>query len=347
MQIDYQRIRKILIIQLRAIGDVVVTTPVLPLLRKYFPAAEIHFLTGPEAAGLLEGLSELNRVRVYPYPASSVLGMLRFIRQLRVHRYDLVIDYQVTPGTALLTRLSGASLRLGWKRRHRNWAFNLKSEANKNKEYVAIQKCRALETIGIREISQETRVFISAGDQNTVREYFRKAGVDTGKLLVNMTPKGKRQARQWFPRKIARLTDMLVEKYQAEVFYNWAPGEKEYVEQTASLVQTKVHILPGWTLKRFAAFLSLIDLHFSYSNGPLHIAKAVGTPTLGLFAADQPELWNPLNNPRHPYIVSTVPCRFCNLQECSLMLCMEEIEPEHVLEKIERIPALREKLNRS
>jgi ADP-heptose:LPS heptosyltransferase len=94
----------------------------------------------------------------------------------------------------------------------------------------------------------------------------------------------------------------------------------------------------------FTAFLSKVDLHFSYDNGPKHLAIAVGTATLSLFATDPPYLWNPIDDPNHPYILADVPCKFCRLTKCPLMICMKQIEPETILTKIEGIEAIREKL---
>ncbi len=345
MAIDLTSVKKILLIQLRAIGDVVQTTAVLPPLQRTFPQAKIHFLTGTGVNELLEGLPILEKVLVYPYHPREVLGVIKFLPVLRRERYDLVVDFQGTPGTALLSYFSGATLRLGWEIRHRRWAYTHRSAANRRREYVAVQKCRMLATLGIREINTRLQVAVTPAALETVDRYFREERIDPHRLLVNITPKGKRQARQWFPEKIARLTDLLVTKHRAQVFYNWAPGERDYAEAVARQVKTEVRVLPGWPLKTFAAFLSRVDLHFSYDNGPKHIAMAVGTPTLSLFATDPPELWNPLADPNHPFLEADVPCIHCGLRECDLLICMKAIGPEDVLRKIERIPALQEKLS--
>ena len=344
MKIKKEQIRKILIIQLRAIGDVVQTTAALPVLYKNFPQAKIHFLTTPGIDEILRGLPELEKVLVYPYSPNNILGIFRFFPQICRQKYDLVIDYQGTPGTAYLTKLSGAKYRLGWKLKRRQWAYNYHSSANRNLEYVAIQKCRALQEIGIHEINRQTKITISESDIRFVKEYYKELKIDSNRLLVNITPKGKRQARQWFPEKIAKLADLLIEKHQAIIFYNWASGEKEYADTTAKLSRNPVTVLPGWSLPQFAAFLSRVDLHFSYDNGPKHLAIAAATPTLSLFATDPPALWNPLNDANHPYLLAQVPCKFCGLRECDSMICMKQIEPEDVLKAIEKIPAIQAKL---
>ncbi len=344
MQIKTSHIRKILIIQLRAIGDVVLTTAVLPVLRNHFPHAEIHFLTGYGVDKLIRGLEYLDEVFVYDRSQKNIVGIFKYINKIRRKDYDLVIDYQGTPGTAYLTKFSGATYRLGWEIKRRLWAYNLYSDAHRNEDYVAVQKCQALSELGIRETQSETFVNISESNIKTVHNYFTELSINRSRLLVNITPKGKRQTRQWYPEKIAALADLLIEKHETKVFYNWAPGELDYVKNVATLSRNKVHILPGWPLEIFAAYLSQVDLHFSYDNGPKHIAIATGTPTLCLFATDSPVLWNPLNDQNHPYLLADVPCRFCGLRQCDLMICMKQIEPEDVMNKIESMPAIEHKL---
>ncbi len=342
--INREKVKKILIIQLRAIGDVVLTTAAVHVLKQHFPEAEIHFLTAPGLDSLLKGLPELEKVLVYPYSSKNLMGVFRMLPQIRSEKYDVVIDYQGTPGTAYLTRLSGATYRLGWKLSRRQWAYNLLSNANQNREYVVIQKCQALRQIGVHAETTRIRITFTRQDMERVQSYFNSLKIDQKRLLVNITPKGKRQARTWPAEKIARLADLLIENHHAIVFFNSSPEELEYAQRTANLAKNHIEILPMWPLSTFAAYLSQIDLHFSYDNGPKHMAIAVGTPTVCLFATDPPELWNPLNDPNHRFIVADVPCRFCGLRNCNLMICMEQIEPETVLSEIEKVPAIKAKL---
>jgi ADP-heptose:LPS heptosyltransferase len=341
------QIKKILVIQLRAIGDVVLSTAALSLLRSFFENSEIHFLCSPPSDSLLNGLSSVDQVLLYPFSPRNLLGAFKVLPEIKHRAYDLVIDYQGTPGTAFLTRFSGAKFRLGWKIPGRQWAYNLHSLANQKQEYVAIQKCRMLKELGINHISSKTEISLNKNDLMIVESYLNSLDIKSHQLLINITPKGKRQARSWFPEKIARLADLLIEKHQAVVFYSYAPGEKQYIEQIKKMNRFEVHMLPDWKLSTFAAFLSRVNLHFSYDNGPKHIAIALGIPTVSLFATDPPVLWNPMDNPNHISILADVPCKFCGLRECHLMICMKKIEPEVVLAEIENLPEIQKKLNKS
>jgi heptosyltransferase-2 len=177
-----------------------------------------------------------------------------------------------------------------------------------------------------------------------VDEYLRGQEIDHHRLLINMTPVGQVQTREWELEKYIKLADLLIEKYAATVFFSGGSNDIPKLNDLVKKSKHKIRVLPVWPLQNFSAYLSRVDLHFSYDNGPKHLAIAVGTPTLSLFATDPPFLWNPLDNPNHPYILADVPCNLCRLTQCSLMICMKKISPQEVLRKIEKIPALQEKL---
>ena len=336
-------IAKILVIQIRAIGDVVLTTPVFSVLGKNFPRAAIHFLTGNDTASIVQGLPEVQQVLTWP---SSFWKYPVFYFRMITARYQLVIDYQCTPGSAFITWLTRAGHRIGWKMKRRQWAYNLRSTANASQEYVSIQKCRALGLVGIHDLNTRLRIHWSEADQRAVQEYFDKSGIDRNRILINITPIGKRSARQWLPEKMIDLSDLLAEKYRAIVFYNWGPGDLAEVKKMAAACRRPPLILPPWTLSVFSAFLAQVDLHLSYDNGPKHLALAAETATLSLFATDAPVLWNPIDDPEHPFILADVPCRLCRLKQCPVMICMKRIEPEDILRLIERIPSLQKKLGK-
>ena len=338
---ENNEIKKILVIQLRAIGDVILTTPVLTVLKNNFPQAEIYFLTTTGIHLLVEDLKVIDKVITYPKINFNLFKYLAFLKDIFNSSFDLAIDYQGTPGSAIITKISRAKYRLGWKMKRRQWAYNLFSEANRKNEYVPIQKCQALQEIGINQVETQTELSISESNKLFINNYFKEQKINQEKLLVNISPIGKRPARQWEPAKFARLVDLLREKYSATVFYSWAPGEKNDVLKIADLSRNKPVILPLWSLTRFSAFLSKVDLHISYDNGAKHMAIAVGTPTISLFATDFPYLWNPKNDENHPFVLAEVPCVFCRLRECPLMICMKKIEPEDIIKLIDNISFLR------
>ncbi len=142
-------VHKVLIIQLRAIGDVLLTTPLVRTLKQSFPKAEIHFLTNPEPAPCLEGNPHLQRVHVYPYRAQNITGILKFGWSLRRMKFDIVIDVLGTPGTALLTFLSRAGSRIGFDLPQRRYAYNAVIPRSSGETYSPLARMALLDPLGI------------------------------------------------------------------------------------------------------------------------------------------------------------------------------------------------------
>ncbi|HJT25404.1 MAG TPA: glycosyltransferase family 9 protein, partial [bacterium] len=129
--------KRILLIRLKGIGDVILSTPLVRALRKAFPQAEIHFLTRSLCAPILKHNPYVDRVLVHPEKSASSWELLRFLQSLRSARYDWVLDLAAEPRSAWLTLATGASLRAGYAFRIRKWAFNFVIPKNTVRKYQA------------------------------------------------------------------------------------------------------------------------------------------------------------------------------------------------------------------
>src|SRR5689334_10445280 len=119
---DRAAVRRILVVKLRAIGDVLLATGVIPNLRKAFPRAEIDFLTEKPAREVVEGNPDLHEVIVFDPAAQSGAGLILAVRR---RKYDLVIDLFGNPRSAIVTRLSRAQFRVGYRFGWRRRCYNI------------------------------------------------------------------------------------------------------------------------------------------------------------------------------------------------------------------------------
>ncbi len=323
-------ITRILVIQIRAIGDVVLTTPVLPVLKRHFPEARIDFLTGKGIGSILRGLPEVHEVlEITPY--AGIAEVWEMIREVRSRNYDLVIDYQGTNTPALIAYFSRAPYRLGWQRVRRRWAYTIYGQPESEMVYVPLQKCQLLRAIGITEENWHPQIAFSLPAHQKAAEFLKSHHSGNGPV-INVTVVGKRQARQWFPDRWARTIDLLQEELNATVFVNATPKELPDVENVTALCRKTPYILPMWNLETFAAYLAQVDLHLSYDNGVKHLAVALDVPTISFYGSARPEHWHPPGQPLHRAIYPDVPCRGCGRIFCGSMVCMETITPETVVQ---------------
>jgi ADP-heptose:LPS heptosyltransferase len=120
--IDRSLVQRILLIKLRGIGDVLLSTVVAGNLRRAFPEARIDFLTKPSAVDVVQGNPHIDRIVVYD---RAMMSGAALIQRVRSDAYDLVIDLFGNPRTALVTRLSRARYRVGYRCRGRTFAYNI------------------------------------------------------------------------------------------------------------------------------------------------------------------------------------------------------------------------------
>ena len=146
-QIIKEKIKKILIIKLRGIGDVVLSTIVIENLRKDFPNAQIDYLVEAPSEPGISGLKEINQVLIFD--RKDFWKKVSLIQQIKKIRYDLVLDFFTNPSTALVTFFSGAKFRVGFPYRGRKYAYNLLGPAERGKYHSALLHLETLKLIGL------------------------------------------------------------------------------------------------------------------------------------------------------------------------------------------------------
>jgi len=121
-QQERSKIKKILAIKPRAIGDVLLSTPILPNLRREFPDAQIDFLVEKFAAPILKGNPFINNIVSFDAKSQSSASI---ILQVRREKYDLIMDLFANPRTAIISMFSGAKFRVGYPFKWRRYAYNI------------------------------------------------------------------------------------------------------------------------------------------------------------------------------------------------------------------------------
>lgn len=332
--------RRILVIMLRRIGDVVLSTPAARALRRAFPAASIDFLAEPPAHEILEGLPFLDRVLVYGEggrPASSLAAHARWALRLRRERYDWVVDLMGNPRSATLAALSGAAVRAGPGHVAHRWAYNRRMARSPEPCYSALEKIRMLRSIGVEADEGDwlPELRLPPGAEAGAREALARAGLPEGGPLVGLAPASRRETRRWPESSYAELGRQLRERRGARLLVFWGPGEEALAERVARGIGARAAPSPRTgSLKELAALLGLCRLVVTNCNGPKHLAVARGVPTLTIHGSSDPAAWTP-PDPRHQVIrEESLFCIGCRRNECPYALeCLRGLDPARVAAK--------------
>jgi len=332
-KIDFNSIRKILLIKLRGIGDVVLSTIVLKNLRNAFPNAKIDYLTEPPSEPVLKNLPLVHDVLVYD---RHTMNPVRFLFAVRKCNYDLIIDLFGNPRTALITRVSGATYRVGFNLRGRKYAYNILVERDMNL-HSAEHNLLPLEVIGVQIVSRQLEFAVPESDM-TAAEQFLQQNIASGKLLIGLALGGGWHSKRCTTEKFAAIADAVIERFGAEVIIVWGPQDKTDAERIHSLMRHRSMLLPPTTVLEAAAFFKQCDAVIANDSGPMHIAVAVGTPTLAIFGPTNPYAQGPYGE-QHEWVRNEkLDCLCCNLLNCPIQhRCMTELPVEQVVKAMERL----------
>lgn len=278
---------RVLLIQLRRLGDVLLTTPLLDDLHAAFPTARTDFLVGPAAAPLLEGLA-LGGERIV-YDRDHAWSMAR---RIRAQQYDWVVDVQSSPRTAMLARLSGARVRVGWKIRGWAWVYTHRlSRRGRPTEYVVRERRRLLELIGVPPLGTRPRLVMTPEERSAGEARLRAAGVTLGASRIGLVLSSGEPTREWRVEGFATVVaSVAAAGLQPVIFQN--PGDEAKVAQLRSLTSAGI-VASIPELREFLGALSTCRALVSGDTGPAHMATAIGVPTVTIYGSQLAAAWNP------------------------------------------------------
>lgn len=339
--------RRILVIKLRATGDVVLATPVIENLKRCFPRARLSFLTEEASADVLRWNPLLDELIVLPLRRWGGLGIrgswreqVRFYRNLRQRRFDLVFDLFGNPRSALLTWLTEAPDRVGFAFRMRRHAYTTVVTPSDWPGHEVQFHLEALEALDIPVAVDRPRVAIPGTANEKADAWLRQHARDA-RAVIGLNPGGGWAIKRWPPESFGRLADALIDEYGVHVLILWGPGEDGLVAQVTGAMRNRPLVLPKTTLAELGAFLKHCGLLVSNDSAPMHMAAALNVPTVGIFGPTDPRAQGPWGDGHGVVRKESVDCLGCNRTRCPIgNICMTTLEPGELLEKIRAyIPA--------
>lgn len=328
------RAERALIIKLRGIGDVVLSTPVIDNLAAAYPGIRIDYLCERFAAPAVEGLPNVRSVIAFDRRRDSGLEL---VRTVRAARYDLVIDLFGNPRTALVTRLSGARHRAGFPFRGRAYAYNHHVTPRGSDVHNVEFNLDVLRALGVPVTMTRPSFPLEDAAVTTAGTWLVSQGLD-GKELIGVNPSGGWSAKRWRLEHFADLVRLLCERRGASVLLFWGPGEQGDVATVNERSGNRAFIIPRTTVKEMGAFIARCSYFISNDAGPMHMAAALGIPSLGIYGPTNPRLQGPFG-PRNAWVRNEeADCLECNLLDCPIgHQCMTDLSPERVFTAFERM----------
>lgn len=336
MKPDKNKIKKILIIKFGGIGDILLSTPVLPNLKSYFPDAEINYLTLRHSRDILIDNPYLSRAFTYD-PKEDKSWCL--IKNIRSQKYDLVIDLFGNPRTALITFLSGAKYRFGFDFRGRNYAYNIKVKGRGGIVHNVEFNLDSLRALDIPIVSKKLFLPINIVHEEFADEFMKSANIDS-KSIIGISKTGGWESKRYKPDDYAELINKLSEIYDVNFLLIWGnQKERQDCEYIKSKVQKQnVFVIPDSPIRYLGAIIKRCSMVIGNDSGPLHIAVAMGVPTLGIYGPTNPKLQGPYGDNNLSIVKDELTCLYCNLLDCPIgNICMTELSKDKIIEKVKEL----------
>lgn len=339
---DLSAVRRILVIKLRHLGDVLLTTPVFTNLKKNLPQAEIDAYVYREAMPMLEGHPAISEIIEYDRNWKK-LGLFRrlakefqILQRIHKKRYDLVINLTEGDRGAMAARWSRAGIRVGVDSR------KIYTHAAKNcpsLRHAVERQLDVLRRIGLFPSEDEKELVLTVSPDVQLAASSR---VPFSSFIL-IHPTSRWRFKCWPVEKTVALAQELIRLGERLVFTSGPdPEEMAMVEaMVARLPKESVCNLAGLiSLKELAALVHQAKATICFDSVPLHIASALKAKVVALFGPTSEINWGSWQNPHARMIVSRMSCRPCYQDGCGgskKSECLEKIEIQQVISELKVI----------
>ena len=336
--------RKILFIKFWGIGSIVLSEPALRWLRRNYENCELHYLTLSDNAELFKMMPDVTKVYLLPFrnPFRFVYENLRLLRRLRRERYQLVFDAEFFANySAIVAWLTKAPEIVGFSRNSNAKRLLLDIGISFQDKLHTSQQFLNLVQQGLGQQPQPIRPSLKPPGHLLLRNWpFLREGY----IVMNINASSLALERRWPRERFVKLADFLLSTFDCHLILIGSENEAAYVRPVAQALNQyeRLHDLTGQvTLSGLALLIRGAICLISNDSGPIHLASAFATPTVGFYGPETPDRYGPLS-PRNLVFYRQLWCSPCMSVENAKtvncindLACMQDIQVKEVLPQVE------------
>jgi heptosyltransferase I len=288
-------LQRICLVRLSALGDVCLTVPLVRALQKAFPQARLTWVTTRAMLGLLEGLEGVEFVLMEK--ANHPFAYWKFYQQMKHRSFDVLLAAQASFRAHFLYPLIRAPRKIGFARSEardsHGWFVN--EHVPGGRDHLLDSFMKFAQALGVERPAVEWGLPIAAADRSFAEERL------PGERWVAVNPMASKPERTWPPKRYAAVIEACAARWNCNVVLTGAPSrhEEAFAAQVAARLpepRRLVTLVGQTTPKQLAAVLARAKVLVAPDTGPVHIATAMGTPVVGLYAVAPPELSGPYHS---------------------------------------------------
>jgi ADP-heptose:LPS heptosyltransferase len=286
----------------RRVGDSLMATPALRSVRTLRPQARVIVLAENAVTRVFEGNPAVSEIFRTP-PLRRSLRFWQIVQYVRRQHPQITLDFLSDPRSALLSRMSGAPIRVGIGYRGRRWAYTrwIPCQDPQQPLYSAEHKLQLAKLWGdAARGNAKLDFFLYPEDELAASHLWEQEGWQSETDVVALGVHSRREHKRWPPEQFAEVAQRLIQKYGVAIALLAGPGEETAVHRIMGLIHDeRARVLSPKGLGALAACLKRCRLFIGNDGGPKHLAVALETPTLTLFGAEPSEFWTPPADSRH------------------------------------------------
>ncbi|RKU13876.1 lipopolysaccharide heptosyltransferase II [Candidatus Poribacteria bacterium] len=322
------------------IGDMILLTPALRALKTVYPQSHLALLIRPLVADLMATHPYIDEVIV----DSKARGLSRLplfwksVSEIRRSDFDLAVVLHPTSfRNALIPFLAGIPERIGSNVSGRGMLLT-QTCADRTDLHEIHRYLRVLELIDIHEPNAKLEFWHTDADRHTVRQILTMHGISPKEYLIGVNLGTTWRTKRWSLENFAAVITQIQKRFEARILLTGSTAESPLGEALAQIAKVEtINLIGKTTLMQLGALIESCDLYLTCDSGPMHIAAAVGTPTIALFGPTSPMRHGPYGE-NHKVIEKPVECRPCYKRSCMRKdqphLCMTEIDPNQVVAQV-------------
>lgn len=326
--LDSTRIKKILIIRIDRIGDMVLSTSALRAVRETFPDAVIHVLAQEYTKDLIVANPNINKI-------------VLFKKDTIATDYDLALAIHPGLRENYIAFISGAKWRAGYT----GWGggffltHKIRDDRSTRVRHEVESTLEIAGLVGCTTKNTDLEVSLTDSGEHFADGFVKQHIGPDARMLIAVHPGSRQSYIRWTKEGFAETADRLIEEYHAAVVLIGSTSEKGLGADVASLMKGKPVIATDLSLTQLVSLIKRCSLFIGNSTGPMHIAAALKVPVVAIFGAtnalDSPGEWGPWKV-KSAIVSKNLSCKDCHPTDCKTFDCMNLLTVDDVMEGVRK-----------
>lgn len=286
---------KILVIQQKMIGDVLISSLLCDNLRKAYPKAQIDYMVYESTTAVLEGNPNFDNLILFQEKhRKNKKALLKLLFSVRKEKYDVVIDAYSKLESWLVTFFSGAKKRISYSKKHTNFLYThpviKKTVSDSNLGLIIEQRLALLDPLGI-DLPLKTfpEIYVTPEEKEFAEEVFSRHGIDPAKQTIMLSIAGSEVAKTYPLDYMAKVIDFIAERGDINLLFNYIPKQLPEATQLYNACKetsrAKIFFdVTGKNLREFICIMDNCDMIIGNDGGAINMAKALRKPSFIIFS---------------------------------------------------------------